>query len=369
MSKSIVKVEKVRELRDASDEKAEWAESLRATTHLQDVMALDLDDADDITYGLNKSDRRFGAWMEFLTLRREGGLHTYIEADAETHEVQEVLPSFPYYVREVNPRPVEGRLTVSLHTSPALFYLNPALPRFGELRAALEKAARESVQVLVTSHPLTFEIIDVRDAPAEETPEGGLRREPEKSVLDDTTTNLLASPITMQQATAAFDHLLGSDIPFNYVKDCCSARAQKMCRLLRENLNIRSRKLFNYGRGFPKYRTLFLNTPNDPERRVYWLYHVAPIVAVTGGAEDVVVIDPAMSFGRPVPVETWVNEQNDSGARQIDTHENIYEHNPLPDVGDLYAPCPAKVDKALQNHISNKRLRDLFSLVLQPLPS
>jgi hypothetical protein len=261
----------------------------------------------------------------------------------------------------VSTTPVEGRLPVTLRTSPAIFYLNPALPRFSELREKLERASLSGEEVLVTHHPLTLEIIDVRDVPSDapELGNGGLLVGADSSAFAETEFAAPASKITLVEAREAFHFLAGSDIPFFFVRDCCTARAQKMCRLLREERNISARKIWNYGHGFRQNAaTLFIRTKTDPSGKVFWRYHVAPTVSVVDADVDTMVIDPAIFKDGPVSIDTWVEEQNDGGAMQLPSSASVYENNPFGP--DLFDPGPRAVDRLLNHHIGKWRLGKLY---------
>jgi hypothetical protein len=58
---------------------------------------------------------------------------------------------------------------------------------------------------------------------------------------------------------------------------------------------------------------LWTETPDRPNERVQWSYHVAPVVAVRGpeGARWDMVFDPLL-FDGPVPVEEWLSALHDT---------------------------------------------------------
>jgi hypothetical protein len=58
---------------------------------------------------------------------------------------------------------------------------------------------------------------------------------------------------------------------------------------------------------------LWTETPNHPDGRVRWAYHVAPVLVVRApdGDSREVVLDPLL-FERPVPVEDWRRALHDT---------------------------------------------------------
>ena len=90
-------------------------------------------------------------------------------------------------------------------------------------------------------------------------------------------------------------------IPFRYPEDGCYARAHEMSMIM-EKQKLISGKVFIEGK-------LRVETTNSPLGHVEWWYHVAPIIKVKKGKEELVyVIDPSI-FNKPVPVEEWYKIQ------------------------------------------------------------
>jgi hypothetical protein len=68
-----------------------------------------------------------------------------------------------------------------------------------------------------------------------------------------------------------------------------------------------------------------VETPNNPNCRVSWRYHVTPVVLVQDAGEH--ALDPSM-FDRPVPTSDWVAAQNDSGAALRHSDSSVYYRPP-----------------------------------------
>jgi Glutaminase len=364
MSEVVVRVNKISELREASDVNDLNTLSLLEATGLTEILELEL--ADGTSYALDKTDPKFTVWKEFLDWQRESDLSVYVAVESPSGIVRELLPVFKRIVETVDPTPVGGRLRVVFHASPAIYYLNPALAHFVEFRDSLSSAARDHSSVLVTHHPATFEILDVRAVPADSP---GLSNG--VSVIEITppfvpvsNLTLSMSEITTQKAFEVFELLAASGIPFSYVWDCCTARAQKMCNILLQDHNILARKIWNYGHGFKlNVATLSVKTPLDPSGKVFWRYHVAPTVRVVDGTVNDVVLDPSL-FKAPVALNTWLLVQNDDKATQEFSDKSVYENQPN-SPNDLFEPDPQEVDKKLKTEAAELILHSIFNGLLK----
>ena len=210
--------------------------------------------------------------------------------------------------------------------------------------------------VSVAHHPLTLEIADVRN-PRDIPPLPG-----------DQVDAHEPTQITVKTAQEVFEFLKDeSNIPFSFIRDCCKARAQKMCRLMWEKEQISSQKIWNYGHGYFFHNctaTLFVKVPPsvDPSEQILWKFHVAPIVRVVDGPHAELVIDPSL-FDRAVPLEEWIGGQNDKHARQEHSKYWIYANEPN-SFDDCFDPGPEKIDEYLAGHrgehIYVKRLREIL---------
>jgi uncharacterized Zn-binding protein involved in type VI secretion len=116
--------------------------------------------------------------------------------------------------------------------------------------------------------------------------------------------------VTPAIAAAIFAALAARpDIAFKYPVDGCYARAHLMLKAM-QAVGLHPGKAWTFqSPGDP----LWVNTPNHPDGKVAWGYHVAPTLPVRG-ADGVVrdmVMDPSM-FDHPVTVDEWKDAQHDS---------------------------------------------------------
>jgi hypothetical protein len=136
--------------------------------------------------------------------------------------------------------------------------------------------------------------------------------------------------ITLDQAKALFESMAAQkDIPFNWPKDGCYARAHVMAKRIQEAGEVEPGKVWSFG-------ALTVDTPHG---NVTWAWHVAPSVPVAteDGGVEAMVIDPSL-FDAPVTVETWKAVQGDPDAKIIRTRLG---EPPIPSRGGTgYWPAP-----------------------------
>lgn len=99
------------------------------------------------------------------------------------------------------------------------------------------------------------------------------------------------------------------DIAFKYPRDGCYARAEIMAdRMQAQGATPGKAWTFASDPSDP----LWVDTPNVPEGKVEWGYHVAPTVPVIGsdGVVRDMVFDPSTS-DHPVSVAQWAADQHD----------------------------------------------------------
>jgi hypothetical protein len=118
------------------------------------------------------------------------------------------------------------------------------------------------------------------------------------------------NPLSQADAAQLFGDLAAQpQIPFDYPRDGCYARAHEMCRIMQE-------------RGIDCGKAWIYASPGNSLRvegtsmgTVEWRYHVAPVVNVKGadGVTRPMVVDPSM-FDKPVTVDEWKGKQHDPGA-------------------------------------------------------
>ncbi len=102
--------------------------------------------------------------------------------------------------------------------------------------------------------------------------------------------------ISEEEAGKVFAEIVArGDIPFEYLRDGCYARAQKMALIL-DDKGILSGKVFMEGK-------IYYDTPNQGE--LGWSYQVSPVVLVKKNGQVIpYVIEPSF-FTKPVPVAEW----------------------------------------------------------------
>ena len=136
-----------------------------------------------------------------------------------------------------------------------------------------------------------------------------------------------APPLTLQKAEELHKLMAGQpDIVFDYVRDGCYARAQLMIRKM-ESLGIRAGKVW----AFPPSpgEQLQVATPHAPGGKVKWTYHVAPVVHVRNGKQDVeMVIDPSL-FHHPVTIAEWARSMKTPAGRAPVLSRTAYGEPPL----------------------------------------
>jgi len=117
--------------------------------------------------------------------------------------------------------------------------------------------------------------------------------------------------ITMEAATILFNNMaLQNDIAFKYPAEGCYARAHLMVQRL-QDLGASPSKVWTFASS--RNDLLWVDTPNHPDGKVKWGYHVAPTIPVQqedGTVKDMVV-DPSL-FDHPVTVEEWRETQHDN---------------------------------------------------------
>jgi len=134
-------------------------------------------------------------------------------------------------------------------------------------------------------------------------PDPNIDRTIQKSTLTDVDgKEFEVSMISYEYLVEIFNDLASrKNIPFRYPEDGCYARAHEMSAIM-EKLKVITGKVFIEG-------SLHVDTTNSPKGYVEWWYHVAPIVKVKKGDEELVyVVDPSL-FDKPVPAEEWYKIQ------------------------------------------------------------
>ena len=130
----------------------------------------------------------------------------------------------------------------------------------------------------------------------------------------------LTNPLTTAQAEALFKEMAAQpQIPFNWPRDGCFARAHEMRRLMAEK-GIESGKYWNYASPGGA-----LVVPGTGIGTVTWGWHVAPSVMVQGpGGAQPMVIDPSL-FSQAVSPEAWAGKQGDTKVILMHTDSALYQ--------------------------------------------
>lgn len=357
-------------LKDLSDFPDDMQQSFREKQPDGNFAVLQLNN--DSFYVLRKDNPRYRGWAQLIA-DSEPQDPVYVEAEPGTLVVKSLLAPLPRVVENITEERKEGRLAVTLFLSPAIYYLNENLgaEKFSTFYDLLAKSLRTQTQVLITSRPVTMEIIDVRTLggasceddegypPADENDSGGSANHsgpgPVIGAGDQGAARSLAitaapsGGVTMAVARAQFQNLADQpQIPFGYIADCCTARAHEMCRIM-QLAGLAPRKIWNYGHGFAHNQaTLRVNSPSAPNGLVTWIYHVSPILRVvsSGTAEDI-VLDPSL-FDDVATIDEWVEIQHDATSlkRKEDAEFFWFDYR-----DDSFVPDPGyRLTKAQLRH-------------------
>ncbi len=326
-------------------------------------------------FALRKENRKYQGWLKVLAASPPDD-PLYIETEPGTPNVTSILVPLLRSVLYVSAESREGRLQVNVRLSPRVFHLSQELgaEKFNRFRDLIKYSQASGNRVWVTTRPATGEILDVRGAPTnshegpakagntlDEDDEdgepvllnlaGGCQVEPVE--FGTAAFASVTSGLTMAQAVALFNDMASQPhIPFPYVRDCCTARAHEMCRLIGE-AGVRTRKVWNYGSGWAepdKPATLHVVTNAVPEGSVDWTYHVAPTVGVSTSSGTVtrMVIDPSL-FSQPVPISEWVERQTDPDSETRRRASNLIWFDYLTDDG-FSDPDYLETNKQFESH-------------------
>ena len=99
------------------------------------------------------------------------------------------------------------------------------------------------------------------------------------------------------------------DIAFKFPVDGCYARAHLMVQRM-QKMGLKPGKVWTFASD--PSDPLWVDTPNHPDGKVEWGYHVAPTIPVENedGTVQDMVVDPSM-FDHPVTIEEWKDAQHD----------------------------------------------------------
>ena len=264
-------------------------------------------------------DERADAWLAAVETMAAAGIPAYVEVDADSGIVTELLVPIAVRVGEI--RDSAEAVEVELVISQARHRLLRREPRFDELLRTLERARADGTPVLVTERLDEHTIIDVRSLPEDmrspPTPSdraGAPEGPPAAPPVSLAVANQMFSIVNAR--TCCSTSPTAPCIPFTYPDDGCWGRAHEMCRLMGLQ-GVQSDKVWIYG-------ALRVSSANKPDCLVRWGWHVAPTLPVTAGSSTgTYVIDPAL-FTQPVPRATWAGVQGDSGAQLVPTGSDVF---------------------------------------------
>jgi hypothetical protein len=237
-----------------------------------------------------------------------------------------------------------GEFQVDLHPSHGRHLLIPTVAGYEHLLQHLEVVFDSGAVVFITETPETHVIFDVTDARNPKPP--ALGHVAPVSEFDLTRLRDVSS----QRARMLFELICGNScslsetagspcMPFLYPDDGCDARAHEMCRLIIA-AGEQPAKLWIK----PSQYYLDVQTPNHPDCRVYWRWHVAPVLRVSlGHHTEIQVIDPSL-FSKAVNKLTWKSRLNDEAATLVAIAHSVYD----PEAGSV-DPAYCRTDNDLRN--------------------
>jgi hypothetical protein len=114
------------------------------------------------TLKVRRSDPRFDVWSGILRERQASGEPVYVESDPLTREVRNVFLPSARQIESLTLDPEARRLKVIMFMAPSLYFLSGTREDFEEVHQRLQQSIRDNAKVLVTAHPDTHEILDVR---------------------------------------------------------------------------------------------------------------------------------------------------------------------------------------------------------------
>ncbi|HEY0626897.1 MAG TPA: protein-glutamine glutaminase family protein [Allosphingosinicella sp.] len=286
-------------------------------------------------------------YAEVLEEAREARLPLYMEADQDrlvrlhTARVGHILS-----LEET----ADG-LVLLMTNSHSRHLLRRDNPNFTQFAAILREAEAGDLAIAVTDHQ---GIIDVRLAPASEK---FLGEEAEVAPPDGShalAENFVpAAALEWERAVQIFTQIAAMDcpvsavappcIPFDYPTDWCWVRAHAMVRFMRQNHGAEPQKIWIRG-------SLKAATRNDPQCKVFWGWHVAPLVTALHpqtGAAVPVVFDPSIKADGPMLQQEWVAAQGDPQAEVTLTAWEVYNYRRFG--GPITDPQFGRVDAGLKS--------------------
>jgi hypothetical protein len=261
-------------------------------------------------------------WANIIDRLKRENAPVYVEIDEETGIITNLLIPMVDKV-EALATDERGDVEVRLVHSPAIRILLKSDPHFEAIYQSLQSALADGAELLITETRDEHEIIDAR--PPMEPPE-----DPPEPVPDPPPDD----PVSAERAQELFQDMNSEScnpcnppagcIPFKYPDNGCQHRAHKMSKMMVDD-GEEPEKVWLSG-------ILTVPTPNHPDCRVVWGWHVAPTLNVVGEAEKWVV-DPSLGTSSESFTD-WKNRQGDPGAteRYSDWTEWDVDGRPDPDL-------------------------------------
>ena len=288
---------------------------------------------DGQTAQLDPGDPRFALHAKILTELRRVGLPVYAEVESDSRKITTLLIPLQGRVVAILRDPA-GDFAFELDNSAKSFALRSGHRKCRQYVKVLQKAQLDGVPVLVTESAAGYEIVDIRRV---ENP-----REPAllaNAAMAPALRAAAVSPVTLEQVGKMFALVASYScgildptdpcIPFLYPDNGCHARAQEMCSRIQASgileADQQPAKVWNYSRD--RAHPLVVKTSNVPMCELRWRFHVAVALEVQATGEQgtqMLVLDPALFPGGPVPVATWQDEQHAPDSCLVYTSPDPY---------------------------------------------
>lgn len=249
------------------------------------------------------------AFGEILQSRAGSGLPMFVEISEESGEILDLWVPLDGRVQEILDTD-EGDLKFALEFRDPILTLRRDHPNHEALAELIRTAASDEKAVLEVAAD-AGDVVDVRLSDRPFSPPPAMKIE-EKEAFE----RAFVEPVTLARAKELYAAAAatscvaatpsGSCIPFLWPDFGCQARAHEMCRItgIREKTWLRP----NIS------QMLIAKTRNNPNCKVEWIFHVAPLVRIVENeVRREYVIDPSM-FPDVVRVETWRAAQNSASA-------------------------------------------------------
>lgn len=113
-------------------------------------------------YQIAKDDPRFEVWSRMIKDYRAAAKPLYVEFNPATRAVKEIFQPVIHRIRHVAQEQKDDRVDVVLLMAPSMYHLKTKRANYEKMLRLLEESVRSATPVLVTAHPDTQEILDVR---------------------------------------------------------------------------------------------------------------------------------------------------------------------------------------------------------------